>query len=461
MRRGRRPYPDVLTPREQEVLGLIRQGFTNEQIAERLGISFAGARYHVAEILSKLGVSSRREAAHWSPEPARARRFGVFGALLARITGSAVGKVAATAVVAAGVGVLAALLLGVIAMGGREAQGPGDVETPSELTVEEVYRRVDEALAQSGRIYHAKIEGSGVGLVPYETTEEQWVDASRQIARKETVSEAQTGDGPRHFQATAIHRPDATFLKDNERSTDRRPMLCYGASLAASVVIGCPGPTTTQTMTVARGSYGGREAVVLISEGTSRGSDETTTFTARLYLDARTYLPLASTSDGEVDSGQRRPASSKTTYTTSWVQRDSLPADFFEPAAIGYMPPDAQAAIRNASDLQVYWLGPEFSAPNVERLVLRSSVAAPNRGAPYRYSLTYARASNPHDPPFLTLQIFFRDIFNGVSGQLPADRMVAFGDTVVFFSEGRSPGGGGILAPEALEQLKQGLVPYP
>ena len=63
MRRGRRPHPDVLTPREQEVLGLIRQGLTNEQIAERLGISFAGARYHVAEILSKLGVSNRGEAA--------------------------------------------------------------------------------------------------------------------------------------------------------------------------------------------------------------------------------------------------------------------------------------------------------------------------------------------------------------------------------------------------------------
>jgi hypothetical protein len=62
----------------------------------------------------------------------------VFGALLARITGSAVGKVPAAAVVAVAVGVAAALLLGVISIGGREADGPGDVETPSELTVEEV-----------------------------------------------------------------------------------------------------------------------------------------------------------------------------------------------------------------------------------------------------------------------------------------------------------------------------------
>ena len=62
MRRGRPPYPDLLTPREQEVLELLRRGLTNQQIAERLRISLPGARYHVSEILSKLGVSSRQEA---------------------------------------------------------------------------------------------------------------------------------------------------------------------------------------------------------------------------------------------------------------------------------------------------------------------------------------------------------------------------------------------------------------
>ena len=66
MRRGRPPYPDVLTPREQEVLTLIREGLTNDQIAARLGISESGARYHVSEILSKLGVASRHEAAQWA-----------------------------------------------------------------------------------------------------------------------------------------------------------------------------------------------------------------------------------------------------------------------------------------------------------------------------------------------------------------------------------------------------------
>ena len=53
-RRGRPPYPDVLTPREWEVLALLREGLSNEEIGQRLGISLAGAKWHVSEILSKL-----------------------------------------------------------------------------------------------------------------------------------------------------------------------------------------------------------------------------------------------------------------------------------------------------------------------------------------------------------------------------------------------------------------------
>ena len=69
-KRGRPPYPDILTPREWEVLALLREGLTNEQIADRLSITIHAARYHVSEILSKLGVSSRQQAAAWEPEKA-------------------------------------------------------------------------------------------------------------------------------------------------------------------------------------------------------------------------------------------------------------------------------------------------------------------------------------------------------------------------------------------------------
>ncbi len=67
-KRGRPRHPDILTPREWEVLALIRDGLTNEEIAGRLTISVDGVKYHVSQILSKLGVSSRAEAAAWTAE---------------------------------------------------------------------------------------------------------------------------------------------------------------------------------------------------------------------------------------------------------------------------------------------------------------------------------------------------------------------------------------------------------
>jgi len=52
-----------LTPREREVAALAAEGLSNPEIARRLGIGEQTARTHVSNVLSKLGVSSRREVA--------------------------------------------------------------------------------------------------------------------------------------------------------------------------------------------------------------------------------------------------------------------------------------------------------------------------------------------------------------------------------------------------------------
>lgn len=57
-----------LTQREQEVLKLIVEGNTNQQIAQSLTISIGTVRFHVSNILSKLGASNRTEAAHIAQE---------------------------------------------------------------------------------------------------------------------------------------------------------------------------------------------------------------------------------------------------------------------------------------------------------------------------------------------------------------------------------------------------------
>ncbi|WP_219415830.1 LuxR family transcriptional regulator [Pseudonocardia nigra] len=59
-RRPRRAGP--LTQRETEVLGLLTEGMSNEQIAQRLTISRRTAEHHVSSVLAKLGVVSRAEA---------------------------------------------------------------------------------------------------------------------------------------------------------------------------------------------------------------------------------------------------------------------------------------------------------------------------------------------------------------------------------------------------------------
>jgi DNA-binding NarL/FixJ family response regulator len=56
----------ALTPRELEVLRLVGAGKANKEIAAELVISERTARTHVSNILGKLGLSSRTQAALWA-----------------------------------------------------------------------------------------------------------------------------------------------------------------------------------------------------------------------------------------------------------------------------------------------------------------------------------------------------------------------------------------------------------
>jgi DNA-binding NarL/FixJ family response regulator len=63
LRRTRAPE---LTSRELEVVRLLGEGQPNKMIATMLGITERTARTHVSNILSKLGLSSRTQAALWA-----------------------------------------------------------------------------------------------------------------------------------------------------------------------------------------------------------------------------------------------------------------------------------------------------------------------------------------------------------------------------------------------------------
>jgi non-specific serine/threonine protein kinase len=60
------PPPADLTPRELEVLKLLADGYTNQEIADRLYVSRRTAATHVDHILTKLDVPSRTAAVAWA-----------------------------------------------------------------------------------------------------------------------------------------------------------------------------------------------------------------------------------------------------------------------------------------------------------------------------------------------------------------------------------------------------------
>ncbi|MFN8465512.1 MAG: response regulator transcription factor [Caldilineaceae bacterium] len=58
-----RPIGSDLTQREREILALLVTGMTNHEIAQQMSISEATVRFHVGNILGKLEVGNRTEAA--------------------------------------------------------------------------------------------------------------------------------------------------------------------------------------------------------------------------------------------------------------------------------------------------------------------------------------------------------------------------------------------------------------
>jgi DNA-binding NarL/FixJ family response regulator len=59
---GRNPACECLSPREEEILGLLAKGYLAKEIADQLSISFFTVRFHIRKIYEKLHVRSKTEA---------------------------------------------------------------------------------------------------------------------------------------------------------------------------------------------------------------------------------------------------------------------------------------------------------------------------------------------------------------------------------------------------------------
>ena len=289
------------------------------------------------------------------------------------------------------------------AVGGADAEGRSAAGIT--LNVAEVYGAAEETLGRSDGIYYATIRHeAAVGSITYSGAIRRWADARRDVARDELDY------GELFGTSASILTADARYHRERDGhvvATSGRWSRCYGAGVAASAVLGCPGPTEESTTEVQRGVYDGRRAIVLVTTGTSRGSDETDVNTTRLYLDPDTYLPFASESDGVRNAVL--PVRAHLTFEHRFIPADAVQADRFDPAAIGYAPPDLDAVFEQAPDVLVYWLGREFAGTDVlPALVLRGAFAAPDWYPGPRFSIDYAPTDDRFGPPLVTLQLFAR-----------------------------------------------------
>lgn len=121
------------TARQREVLDLVARGYTNPEIASHLGISLDGAKWHVSEIISKLGVSTREEAADfWVRENRLTIRFGRRFRAVFALGGLrwAVGSAAVGAIVVVG---FALLIAAVSEHEGAEANDMAPTAVPTDV----------------------------------------------------------------------------------------------------------------------------------------------------------------------------------------------------------------------------------------------------------------------------------------------------------------------------------------
>ena len=108
-----KPPAERLTKRQEEVLALLARGQTNYEIAQALGITLDGAKWHVREVLGRLGVESREDAAAvWRRESSLSGRLvrdsgWLLQAGWAKLVAASVGLVGVAAIA----GVLIALSL--------------------------------------------------------------------------------------------------------------------------------------------------------------------------------------------------------------------------------------------------------------------------------------------------------------------------------------------------------------
>jgi hypothetical protein len=344
-------------------------------------------------------------------------------------------------------GVVLAMVLSLLAAcGGSDSTGrdgtlaappAGVVGERGQMSLDEVYGHMEQALARKGQVLHARLQivdwhgdvpmpNRGQGATPGPTPDatqflreaarastDLWIDAANGVGRREWRPVV---TGPYR----SIVRADDTFAEEYETHIQARDSLhCRGSdSVFIAMLMDCRNYIEKSSTTVMQGRLGDADSVVLVTEGTSPDEDAQNPFRVRLFVDASTWLPLAAEQDATYGGSTFTYV---TAYETDFIARSGLAADFFEPASIGYVEPDPEAGLNTGNPgVPVYWLGRTFSGGgSLPNLALQSGGVThrdPRLPPLYRVTLNYGDESVKHGPPLIGLQIFAAADWTSPSG---------------------------------------------
>jgi DNA-binding CsgD family transcriptional regulator len=227
--RGRPAYP-LLTPAEERVLKLIREGKTNSEIGQTLGVSLDAVKYHVSNMLGKLELASREQLAEW-----RAPSNNPLGRVWAAMP--LLGKVAlgaSAAVVAGGVAWAAVtqatqpqpLREGLVTLGYDGKPSNGSSSNPQ--------------LSADGR--YVVFESSASNLVPGDTNNASDVFRyDRRTGQTEMVSEPHLGALALLVGVTSDGSKVAYLRSTGLDNTTSNEIILRDLDHAASTVLAAPG----------------------------------------------------------------------------------------------------------------------------------------------------------------------------------------------------------------------------
>jgi hypothetical protein len=209
--------------------------------------------------------------------------------------------------------------------------------------VAEVYAGVAAALSRPGMVAHV-IFDDGASDALISGKREAWLDLSNDVARERTTTMYRSPSVSTTRELGVVYaRGEALGVGEDGKSYAFPIEGCPDLAKRTLTLFGnCPAARgKIETHTESGRRFDRIDALAIVTTGELYGIDSTIAVHDVLFVDAITHLPFAYENKGTdryALGGYEQKFDRTTRYRIDFVSRDALPANFFEPASIGYVP---------------------------------------------------------------------------------------------------------------------------